>query len=116
MKLAGALLALASVALAANLSGVWTGAFRGGDSDVPQFFTLQQQGTKVTGSGGPDSTEQYPVLNGSVAGDVVKFELDTSKRKFFYSLKGTDTKLRGSLTIKSANDTRTTTVWLERTR
>ncbi len=114
MKTLAALVLLASVAATANRSGVWTGAFRGDDSDIPQLFTLNQQGTKLTGTGGPDATEQYPVLNGSVAGDVVKFEVESGQRKFLYTLKGTDRKLRGSLTIKSANDTRTTTVWIER--
>lgn len=78
------------------------------------MITLKQQGSKVTGTGGPDSTEQYPVLNGSVNGNVVKFEVDNGQRKFFYTLKGTDSRLRGNLTIKNANNTRTTTVWLDR--
>lgn len=58
MKLLAALLMFASLVATANLSGIWTGAFRGGDSETPQLFTLKQQGAKVTGSGGPDSTEQ----------------------------------------------------------
>lgn len=112
MKTLVAVLMLASMVMPGNLSGVWTGAFRGGDSDIPQLFILKQQGTKLTGTGGADSTEQYPVLNGAIAGDVVKFEVDNGQRSFFYSLKAKDNELRGSLTIKSSNNTRTTTVWL----
>jgi hypothetical protein len=115
MKTLATLLLLATVASTANLSGVWTGAFRGGDSDIPQVFTLKQESTKLTGTGGPDSTERYPVLNGSVTDDVVKFEVNNGQRTFFYDLKSRGKKLSGSLTIKGANDTRTTTVWLERT-
>jgi hypothetical protein len=70
MKQLAALLLLAFIAAPSNLSGVWTGAFRGGDSEIPQLFTLKEQGTKITGTGGPDSTEQYPVQNGSIAGDA----------------------------------------------
>lgn len=114
MKMLAALILLVSVGAAGNLSGVWTGAFRGRDSDIPQLFTLKQQGTKLTGTGGPDASEQSPVLNGSVSGDVVKFEVDSGPQKFLYTLKGSGGKLRGSLTIKSANDARTTTVWIER--
>ena len=114
MRQLNATLLLVFVAGMVNLSGVWTGAFRGGDQEIPQLITLKQQGSKVTGTGGPDSTEQYPVLNGAVSGNVVKFEVDNAQRKFFYILKGTDSRLRGSLTIKSGNDTRTTTVWLDR--
>ncbi len=114
MKQLATALLLWLVAGIANLSGVWTGAFRGSDQDIPQLLTLKQQGSKVTGTGGPDSTEQYPVLDGTVTDNVVKFEVDSGQRKFFYTLKGTDSRLRGSLTIKSANDTRTTSVRLER--
>ena len=113
MKQLATLLLLAFVAASSNLSGVWTGAFRGGDSDIPQLFTLKQQGKQITGTGGPDSTEQFPVQNGSVIGDVVKFEVNTGQRRFFYDLKATDKKLQGHLTIKSSNDTRNTTVSLE---
>jgi hypothetical protein len=114
MKKLAALLLLAFIAAPSNLSGVWTGAFRGGDSDIPQLFTLKQQGTKITGTGGPDSTEQYPVQNGLIAGDAVKFEVNTGQRHYFYDLKATDKKLQGSLTIKGSNDTSNTTVSLER--
>jgi hypothetical protein len=106
MKLLSSLLVLAFLAATVNLSGVWTGAFRGGDSDIPQLFTLKQQGTKVTGTGGPDSTEQYQVLNGSVTGDVVKFEVDNGQRKFLYRLKGTDRYDHASRTRSSRIDIR----------
>jgi hypothetical protein len=116
MKTLITLLLLVSAAAAANLSGIWTGAFRavGGDRDVPQLLVLKQEGVNLTGTGGPDSTEQYPVINGTVAGDVVKFEVKTAQREFFYDLKGRDKELRGSLTIKSSHDTRTAKVWLDR--
>jgi hypothetical protein len=118
MKKLAALLLLASAAWAADLSGQWTGAFHanGGDGDVPQLFTLKQQGTTITGSGGPDASEQYALTNGTVAGDQVKFEVKTGKRDFVYELKANGKKLRGSIVIKSADDTRTADVWLERSR
>ncbi len=116
MKKLAAWLLLASAAWAADLSGHWTGAFHanGGDGDIPQLFVLKQQGTAISGSGGPDANEQYPITNGTVAGDQVKFEVKTGKRDFVYDLKANGTKLRGSIVIKSAEDTRTADVWLER--
>lgn len=117
-KLAAAFLLFASVAWAADLSGLWTGAFRvnGGDSDVPQLFTLKQQGATITGTGGPDASEQYAITHGTVAGDAVKFQVSTGKRDFVYDLKASGKKLRGNVLIKSSQDTRTAQVWLERTR
>src|SRR6202165_3093089 len=117
MKILATMLLMVSAAAAAmNLTGTWTGAFRaiGGDGDVPQLFTLKQVGGQLTGSGGPDASEQYPVSSGTVAGDVVKFEVKTAQREFIYELKGSEKKLRGTLTIKSASDTRTGDVWLDR--
>jgi hypothetical protein len=107
MKRLAILLIFATAAAAANISGVWSGAFRavGGDSDVPQLFILKQEGAKLTGTGGPDSSEQYPIINGSVTGDTVKFEVNSGLRRFFYELKTRDQELRGTLSIKSANDT-----------
>jgi hypothetical protein len=118
MKKLAAFLLLATAAWAADLSGQWTGAFRanGGDGDVPQLLTLKQQGSAITGSGGPDASEQYPISNGTVSSDQVKFEIKTGKRDFAYDLKADGKKLRGSIMIKSANDTRTADVWLERSR
>lgn len=116
MKKLAALFLLASAAWAADLSGQWTGAFHanGGDGDIPQLLILKQQGTAITGSGGPDAREQYPITKGTVAGDQVKFEVNTGKRDFVYDLKANGKKLRGSIAIKSAGDTHTADVWLER--
>jgi hypothetical protein len=116
MKRLAAFLLLASAASAADASGQWTGAFHanGGDGDIPQLFILTQQGTTITGSGGPDASEQYAITNGTVAGDQVKFEVKTGKRDFVYGLKANGKKLRCSIVIKSAEDTGTADVWLER--
>ena len=101
---------------AADLSGVWSGAFRVPDSehDVPQLFTLKQNGNKLTGSGGPDSSEQYALLHGEVNGHRVEWEVKTSNRDFTYRLQEKDGELHGTLVIKGPEDTRTAEVWLNR--
>jgi len=116
MKKLMALLLLIAMPAAANVSGIWNGAFRavGSDSDTPQLFTLKQIDDKLAGSGGPDSTEQYPIINGTVAGAIVKFEIKTAQRDFIYDLKATEKELRGNLIIKGPDDTRNAKVWLER--
>lgn len=100
----------------ANLPARWTRSFRavGGGGDVPQWFILKQDSAKLTGTGGPDSTEQYPIIHGLVAGDSVKFELNNRRKTFLYDLRFEGKELRGTLSIKSANEMRDTKVRLER--
>jgi hypothetical protein len=104
--------------LAANVTGRWSGRFRveGGDHDVPQLMILKQDGNKLTGSGGPDGTEQYPVENGAVNGDRVQFEITTGEWKFTYDLKADSSKMKGSLELKSVNERRTASVSLTKAR
>lgn len=111
------LLLLSLSAMAADLTGKWSGTFKvnGGDHTVPQFLILQQQGKKLTGSGGPNAGEQYPIENGTVDGVRVRFELTTGEWKFAYDLKevGED-GLEGSLKLESTDDVRTAKVSLTR--
>ena len=46
-----------------GVSGKWQGSFRvnGGDHDVPQLLIFNEDGNKLTGTGGPDATERYPI-------------------------------------------------------
>lgn len=116
-----ALIVLLGIPLwAADLTGNWSGAFKveGGDHrNVPQLFILKQQGKTLTGSGGPDAGEQYPIENGIMDGDEVRFELTTGEWKFTYTLKltGPD-ELKGDLKLQSTDEERTAKVALGRVR
>ena len=113
------ILLLAANLMAADLTGRWTGDFKvnGGDHNVPQLLILQQQGKKLTGSGGPNAGEQYPIENGTIDGDHMRFELTTGEWRFAYDLKqaGEDS-LEGDLKLESVNDKRTAKVSLTRLR
>jgi len=100
--------------LAADVTGRWSGRFRvdGGDHDVPQLLILKQDGNKLTGSGGPDATEQYPIENGTVTGDRVQFEITTGEWKFSYDLKADGSTMKGGLDLKGVNDRRNASVSL----
>lgn len=112
-----AILLLATSLMAADLTGKWSGSFKvsGGDQTVPQLFILQQQGNKLSGSGGPNAAEQYPVENGRFDRSHVRFELTTGEWKFAYDLEpaGED-RLEGDLKLESINDSRTAKVSLIR--
>ena len=100
-----------------ELSGRWKGKFTRGDGEhgIPQLFILKQEGAKITGSGGPDDSEQYPIANGAVNNATVRFELTTARSKFFYDLTVTaGAELKGSLEIRSLNRVDTATVMLNK--
>jgi hypothetical protein len=110
---------LAAGAMASDLSGKWSGAFKvdGGDHTIPQMFLLKQQGKTLTGSGGPNAGEQYPIENGRIEGNDIKFELTTGEWKFTYQLKQTGPDaLHGDLRLESVGDSRTAKVSLARVK
>lgn len=116
-KVTAILLLFTTVAMAGDLTGRWSGTFKveGGDHNVPQLFILKQQGKSLTGSGGPNAGEQYPIENGRIDGDEARFELTTGEWKFTYDLKQTAADgLKGDLKLQSVNDSRTAKVSLTR--
>jgi hypothetical protein len=113
------ILLLAASAMAGDLTGKWSGAFKvdGGDHNVPQLFLLKQQGKTLTGSGGSNAGEQYPIENGRIDGNEVRFELTTGEWKFAYDLKETGPgELKGDLKLESVGDSRTAKVSLARAK
>ena len=115
-KIVAILLLFVSTAVAVDLSGKWSGTFRatGADHDVPQLFILKQDGSKLTGSGGPDASEQYPIENPRIDDDKVTFEITTGEWKFRYQLKISGAHLTGDLELTSAGSRRTAKVALNR--
>jgi hypothetical protein len=106
----------AVVIAVASLSGKWTESLRtvSEDADIPHLFFLDQHSAALGGTGGPDFTDQYPIIHGSVAGDYVRFELNYERKSFLYALKVEGGQLRGTLSIRSANGIRTATTRLAR--
>ena len=103
-------------AMAGDLTSKWFGSFKvdGSDHDVSQLFIFKQDGNKLTGSGGPDQSEQYPIEDGRVDGDRVRFAITTGEWKFTYSLRAIDAKLAGDLELRSVDNRRTAKVNLGR--
>jgi hypothetical protein len=101
-------------AVGVDVTGTWSGTFKvsGGDHSTPQIIILKQDGNKLTGSAG-----QYPIENGKVEGDRVRFELTSGEWRFGYDLKraGAD-EMKGDLELKSVGSRRTAVVVLSRTK
>jgi hypothetical protein len=117
MNKIAAVLLLTLTGMAADISGTWNGTFSvpGSDHKEPQYFILKQDRKKLTGSGGPDAVEQYPILNGTVENDVVTFELTTGEWTFSYDLRTVKQEMSGDLHLRSKEgDTRTAHVTLRK--
>jgi hypothetical protein len=63
-------------ALAADASGKWSGTFAPeGQSPNDAYLILKQSGTSLTGSAGPDESQQWPLSNGKVDGQKITGEV-----------------------------------------
>jgi hypothetical protein len=66
-----------AIALAADITGTWTGAMKGpdGNADFQLSFTFKQDGTKFTGSVQGPQGEAIPITDGKLEGDKLTFSV-----------------------------------------
>lgn len=70
------MIAFAFTAAAADVTGKWSGAFASGSGDSGSAYViLKQDGSRISGSGGPDANTQWPGLTGTVTGNKVSFQV-----------------------------------------
>jgi len=70
LALAGFL--LASMLLAADISGTWTGMMSFGDNQIPLTYVFKQDGAKLTGTVASPNGD-LPLQEGKVDGDKLSF-------------------------------------------
>ena len=73
-------LAVALPARAADVTGKWSGTFTmtgpdGNTEDSAAFMVLKQNGTELTGTGGPDEGEQWPTEKGKIENNKITGEV-----------------------------------------
>jgi hypothetical protein len=115
-KLLGVLAITALATLAADVSGKWSGNFEMTGSDGtkqtrPVYLILKQDGTKLTGSGGPDSSEQHPILSGTVDGDSLKFTVEGG---FVFDVKYAGDEIKGDVRRERGGEITNLKVFLKR--
>jgi hypothetical protein len=86
------LVALAAATIsAADVTGTWTGTLTPGDGEPrPAHLVLKQGGDTVSGTAGPDASEQRPIQNGKSENGKVTFEVagEVTVMKFVLKLEG----------------------------
>jgi opacity protein-like surface antigen len=97
---------LAWSAMAADVSGKWSGSFTPESGDPgTAYVILKQAGTSLTGTGGPDANEQWPGLQGSVHGNKISFQVKSPSDGTVYKcdLVLDGDHLKGEATFTPAN-------------
>lgn len=96
------LLVLASTALAADITGAWSGNLTMGDNQFTLTYNFKQDGAKLTGTVMAPQGDPIPLLDGKVDGDKVSFAVKVE-------MNGAPAKFITSGTIKGEEITITTT-------
>lgn len=101
-KLLFAVLTLAASAIAADVTGTWTGPMtmsNGGETrDDTALLILKQEGSSVTGSIGPNEERRYNITKGTVDADNINIEASVQgENKIVLRLKLAGEKLSGDL-------------------
>ena len=95
--------ALAMTAMAADVSGKWSGTFTPeGQNAGNAFLVLKQSGASLTGSAGPDENQQWAISDGKVAGNKLTGQVtspDGAIYKFTLSLEGEH--IKGSIEVNA---------------
>ena len=63
----------AGVAVAADISGNWSGTMQMGDNPISLTYAFKQEGEKVTGTVTTPHGDAIPLSDGKIAGDKISF-------------------------------------------
>src|SRR3954464_11164475 len=91
------LLAISTFCLAAaDATGKWMGSFspRGGN-EGPALLLLKQEGDKITGTVGPDTSDRRDIQNGTVADGTITFEVSIGEGMLKFVLKQDGEQMNG---------------------
>ena len=114
-KIMLAILAFATSALAADFTGSWSGEGVANGESHPLYFVLKQDGNNLTGSGGPNASEQHPFQNGKVDGDKIVFDvIPGNKGTIHFELKLEGEGLKGTVELRRDEGTESGTVTLKK--
>jgi opacity protein-like surface antigen len=94
---------LPAAAMAADITGSWSGTMSMGDNQFTLTYNFKQEGGTLTGSVVPPNGEALPLSEGKVDGDKVSFAVKTE-------MNGGAVKFVSSGTIKGEEITITTKV------
>jgi len=96
-------------AAGADLTGTWTGSITpDGRNAEPLRFTIVQDGSKITGTGGPSEVEQYAIQNGQVKDGRITLQVMNKDRTFSFDLVVKGDELSGKAQLERGGEIRGT--------
>jgi len=113
------ILMLAAASLfASDATGKWTGTVTvappATDGSFPVILILKQDGNKLTGTGGPDAGEQYPLSDGKVENGKITFEVPAGGAVMKFSLTLDGDEIKGDVTRQSGDEKQTAKLAVKR--
>ena len=120
MRAPAILLFSAALALAADVTGNWSGRTRmsvnGQVQEDTMYLSLKQTGNKLTGTAGPSAQEQAPIRSGKVEEGRVTFELPVPNGAFQFTLTLEGDQLKGDIVAAAQGQTFKATLEARRAR
>ena len=106
----GLMLVLTLSAIAADVTGTWSGSLKvsGPDGQVQDdtiHMVLKQDGAKLTGTAGPNADQQLPIGKGAVDGSKVTMEVAAGQGTFKFELALDAEHLKGDVTLSAGPQT-----------
>lgn len=92
---------LAGAALAADISGNWTGSFSMGDNQMTLNYTFKQDGEKLTGSVTGPQGAPLPLNDGKVQADKVTFSVTVESPNGTFKIQNEGTIKGDEITLKT---------------
>lgn len=115
MKHLVVLLFAAASLIAADATGKWSGTMTpDGREPGPAHLALTQEGSKLTGTAGPNPGEQHPIQNGKAEGGVLTFEVATGDHVMTFVLKHQGDEIAGDIRRERDGGTQTAKLAVKR--
>jgi hypothetical protein len=97
--------------IAADATGRWTGTLTAstpdGSQQHPALLVLKQDGVKLTGTAGPDASEQIPIENGKAENGSLTFQISKDTATMKFTLKQEGDEIKGDITREREGQTQT---------
>ncbi len=106
----------AASVMAADATGTWTGTLtpNGDDKGGPAHLVLKQDGNRLTGTAGPDASEQHQIENGKVEDGVLTFDVSAGSAVMKFRLKQEGDEIKGDITRERDGQTETAKLAVKR--
>lgn len=119
MKYILCLILAAANLVAADATGKWTGTLTvrtldGGERPGTAHLELKQEGTKLTGTAGPNESIQHPIENGRAENGSLTFQVSTENATMKFVLNHEGDEIKGRVTREHEGEPETARLEVKR--